>query len=147
MTRDIFLQELRIALQGQIAQVEVNEQLRYYENYIIEESRKGRTEAQVIESLGSPRLIAKTMIQLRGEGVWETQETFSKQETQGRWADWFAGLRLWPLYRKLLSGILSVAFFVLLLRTGIVLLPFLASVFMVGAMMYIVFLIFFGNKK
>ena len=149
MTRDMFLQELRIALQGQIAQVEVNEQLQYYENYIIEESRKGRTEVQVIESLGSPRLIAKTIIQMYGGDTREAgeRETFSKQEEQGRRDTRFGRVWFWPLRRKMLSGILSVVFLVLLLRVGIVLLPFLASVFMTGAMFYIIFLIFFGNKK
>ena len=58
MTRDAFIQELRVALQGQIGQAQVNEQLAYYEKYIIEESRKGQTEEEVLMSLGSPRLIA-----------------------------------------------------------------------------------------
>ena len=56
MTREMFLKELRIALEGQIPQSEVNEQLRYYENYIMEESRKGKTQEQVITELGNPRL-------------------------------------------------------------------------------------------
>ena len=38
MTREDFLRELRIALQGRIPQGEVNSQLSYYETYIIEES-------------------------------------------------------------------------------------------------------------
>ena len=63
MTREMFLKELRIALEGQIPQSEVNEQLRYYENYIMEESRKGKTQEQVITELGNPRLIAKTIIE------------------------------------------------------------------------------------
>lgn len=62
MTRVEFLQELRIALQGKISQSRVNEYLQYYENYIMEESRKGKSEEQVIIELGDPRLIAKTLI-------------------------------------------------------------------------------------
>ena len=52
MTRDEFLKELRIALQGRIPQSQVNEHLKYYENYIMEESRKGRTEEEVIADIG-----------------------------------------------------------------------------------------------
>lgn len=63
MNRSEFLNELRIALQGEISQANVNENLRYYENYIIEESRKGRSEEDIIVELGNPRLIAKTIIE------------------------------------------------------------------------------------
>lgn len=76
MNRDEFLNEMRLALQGKIAQSRVNEHLRYYENYIIEESRKGRTEAEVLESLGNPRLIAKTII--------ETEESHKKLNEDDR---------------------------------------------------------------
>lgn len=62
MTRQEFLDELGIALQGGMSQNHINGHLRYYDNYITEEVKKGRSEAQVIEQLGSPRLIAKTLI-------------------------------------------------------------------------------------
>lgn len=138
MTRDMFLQELRIALQGRIPQVQVNEQLRYYENYIIEESRKGRTEEDVMVSLGSPRLIAKTIVQMSGEAAYQDgQEEEPYKGTKEK------GTRK----KRILSGIFFVLFLVLLIRIGIILLPLMASVFMVGAMVYVIFLIFFGNKK
>ena len=38
----------------------------YYEDYINTEIRKGRTEEEVLESLGDPRLIARTIIQTNG---------------------------------------------------------------------------------
>ena len=41
MNRQEFLHELRIALQGEISQRAIDEHVRYYENYIIEESRNG----------------------------------------------------------------------------------------------------------
>lgn len=62
MTRQEFIDELRIALQGQVDQATINDSVSYYETYIIQESRKGRSEDEVIEGLGSPRLIAKTII-------------------------------------------------------------------------------------
>lgn len=63
MTRTEFLEQLRQALQGNLNQALVNEHLQYYENYIIEESRKGRSEQEVVDSLGNPRLIARTLIE------------------------------------------------------------------------------------
>ena len=62
MTRQEFLEELGSALQGEISQSRINEHLRYYDNYITEEINKGKSEAEVIIQLGSPRLIAKTLI-------------------------------------------------------------------------------------
>ena len=74
MTREEFLTELRLALQGNVSQAAVNENVRYYEKYIIEESHKGKTEEEVITQLGNPRLIAKTIIDTKGQQVY-TQET------------------------------------------------------------------------
>ena len=62
MTRQDFLNELRLALQGEVTTAVLNDNLSYYENFILEESRKGKTEEEVLEELGSPRLIAKTII-------------------------------------------------------------------------------------
>lgn len=62
MTRQEFVSELRIALQDQVSQQTLKENLDYYETYIMQESRKGRTEEEVLEELGNPRLIAKTII-------------------------------------------------------------------------------------
>ena len=83
MTREEFLTELRLALQGSVDQTVVNENVRYYENYIIEESHKGKTEEEVIAQLGSQRLIAKTIIDTKGQHVYsqETQEDSNKQNT------------------------------------------------------------------
>ena len=38
-------------------------QLEYYSSYIDDEVRKGKTEEEVLEALGDPRLIAKTIVQ------------------------------------------------------------------------------------
>ena len=59
MSREEFLTELRKALQGRVSQQTVNDNLRYYEEYILTESHKGKTEAEVIAELGNPRLLAK----------------------------------------------------------------------------------------
>ncbi|MCI9377823.1 MAG: DUF1700 domain-containing protein [Eubacterium sp.] len=154
MTRDMFLNELRIALQGQIGQAQVNEQLAYYETYIIEESRKGRTEGEVLESLGSPRLIAKTVIQIYGSpvdmGAQAGSQTGYSNVDGGENREWRKTGRLsriQPGLSKLLSVMLSVICLLLIFRIGIIVLPFLASVFLIGAICYIIFLIFFGNKK
>ncbi|SFK74958.1 Uncharacterized membrane protein [Lachnospiraceae bacterium KH1T2] len=62
MTKQEFLEGLRIALTGSVSAGVLNDNMRYYEEYIDSEIRKGKTEAEVMDSLGDPRLIAKTII-------------------------------------------------------------------------------------
>lgn len=62
MEKEEFLRTLGGALSGEVPQHIIQENLRYYDNYISDEMRKGRTEADIIEELGGPRIIAKTII-------------------------------------------------------------------------------------
>ncbi len=62
MTKQEFMEKLRIALTGKVPGNVVTENLQYYEDYINTEIRKGKSEAEVLESLGDPRLIARTII-------------------------------------------------------------------------------------
>ncbi|MEG0806245.1 MAG: DUF1700 domain-containing protein [Lachnospiraceae bacterium] len=73
MTRTEFLEELQQALQGEVSPAVITDNLRYYENYIMEEARKGRTEEEVLEELGNPRLLARTII--------DTSSNFRAQES------------------------------------------------------------------
>ena len=61
MGREEFLKILRESLETSLEKVAINEQLDYYDKYISDEIKKGRTEKEVLEELGDPRLIAKTI--------------------------------------------------------------------------------------
>ncbi len=63
MSRQEFIEKLRMALSGRMPSAAVADNVNYYEDYINMEIRKGRTEEDVPASLGDPRLIAKTIIQ------------------------------------------------------------------------------------
>ena len=58
MTKQEFLSGLETALSGEVSQQVFLENMRYYQGYIEDELQKGRSEAEVLEELGSPRLIA-----------------------------------------------------------------------------------------
>lgn len=146
MTRDAFLRELRVALQGRIPQAQVNENLNYYENYIIEESRKGRTEEEVLLSLGDPRLIAKTLANTFGGGVAQDGNVSGEPEEGGRRFS-FGTFRLPKWGRRLLAALAAVVFLLLLFWIGILLLPVLMSIFMVSGILFVIYQIFFANKK
>ena len=66
MTKQEFLDKLRISLNGKIAANQVEEHIRYYEDYINVEMRKGRTEEDVMAVLGDPRLISRTIVETSG---------------------------------------------------------------------------------
>ncbi len=63
MTKEQFLHDLTVQLNLNVSDQVIHEQLAYYDNYIASEMQKGRKESEVIEELGSPRLLAKTIIE------------------------------------------------------------------------------------
>lgn len=62
MTRQEFLDELKSILTGQISPEAMLDVYRYYADYIDGEVRRGKTEEQVIEELGKPALLAKSIV-------------------------------------------------------------------------------------
>ncbi|MBR3288696.1 MAG: DUF1700 domain-containing protein [Lachnospiraceae bacterium] len=61
MNKNEFLRILRESLEMSLEKDAINEQLDYYDRYISDEVEKGRSEKEVIDELGDPRLIAKTI--------------------------------------------------------------------------------------
>ena len=62
MNRLEFLQGLKAELEGRVPHSIIQENLRYYDSYISDEAAKGQAEEDVIESLGGPKIIARTIV-------------------------------------------------------------------------------------
>jgi len=62
MNKEKFLSSLGEALQGRVSSQVYNETLNYYEEYIATKVREGYSEEEVLEELGDPRLLARTLI-------------------------------------------------------------------------------------
>ena len=62
MNREQFLDELKCALAGEVSANVMMESLSYYANYRDDEVKHGKSVDEVIEELGKPALIAKTII-------------------------------------------------------------------------------------
>lgn len=62
MTKQEFLDELRQSLTGEVSSEVVMDSYRYYSTYIEDEIRSGKSELQVVEELGRPALIARSII-------------------------------------------------------------------------------------
>lgn len=86
MTKEEFLENLSLALSGKVRTAVVTENVKYYEDYINTEVRKGRSEETVLETLGDPRLIAKTIVDISSptagtEG--SRDASFSERDVRG----------------------------------------------------------------
>ena len=66
MTELEFLQELRKALENDLDEQAVRENVRYYKEYIAAEKRKGIPEEKILEELGDPWAIARNITDAPG---------------------------------------------------------------------------------
>lgn len=63
MDRYEFISILRTALTGKVPATTVEDNVRYYEEYIEVQLRQGKSEEEILSALGDPRLLAKTIIE------------------------------------------------------------------------------------
>ena len=76
MSRNEFMEKLKEALEMDLSSRKVEEQVAFYRQYINEEIGKGRTDAEVLEELGDPWVIARNILsteemETSGEYVYE----------------------------------------------------------------------------
>ncbi|MBD5106123.1 MAG: DUF1700 domain-containing protein [Lachnospiraceae bacterium] len=76
MNKYEFIRSLRKTLTGKVDGRELEDTIRYYEDYIDGEIKKGKTESQVLQELGDPRLLAKNIASVNGNtgGFYEEEE-------------------------------------------------------------------------
>lgn len=129
MTRFEFSHQLRKALSGRISHKLVNENVAYYENYIDAEIKKGRSEKEILEKLGDPRLIAKTIIGTAGTENMLYGEEASEKNKGGSFSGKVLHLPLW-IGLLLLLLVVLVVFKIVGLVLG-ALLPFLIPVVLI----------------
>ena len=77
MNRQEFLETLRSQLAGQMQEGKAAAHIRYYEDYIQSQVRGGCSEQEVLEQLGDPRLIAKTLIDTDDGSIQEDYGEYS----------------------------------------------------------------------
>ncbi len=129
MNKTEFLQQLREALTTDLSSRAVEENIRYYSQYISDEERKGRTEEEILNELGDPWLIAKTIIDT---GVSEEANEYSSYGSSensdyqgyGRQSD-YDGMKVyhvdtWWKKALIIVGVIVVIGLILSLITGVV---------------------------
>lgn len=135
MDRQEFLNTLRQALAGEVSTEIVNENMDYYNEYIVTEVRKGRTESDVMQSLGDPRLIAKTIIDTQG-GEANASYVYEEPETEEIYEE--SSRRMFRLPGWAMLILIVVAACVVVGTVSSVVITFLPVILPVIAVVYLV---------
>ena len=89
MTKQEFLEKLRAALGNDLSGAVVSENVNYYKHYITDEVAKGKSEKEVIDELGDPWAIARTIIDAQEnqeytEGEYRSETTANSEYDSGK---------------------------------------------------------------
>lgn len=146
MNKHEFIDRLKIALEGEVSEIIINENITYYTNYIDNEMNKGKSESMVLQELGDPRLIAKTIIDTntisKSNGTYtysnENEEPTEKEDRkkgfsaefdqQNGWDIRFGNIKLNTWYGKALLVILVIIILLVLGHIAIALLPVIVPI-------------------
>ena len=131
MDKKEFLQKFRTALSGQVPAYIIEENVRYYDEYIETQKRQGKSEEEVLAELGNPRLLAKTVITTNKNAGKEQESTGSIYEKQqyeehrksGGFLKWFIGLPSW--LRTIVTVFVLIGIFFLVAHIIGLVLPFI----------------------
>ena len=123
MSQKEFLEELRTALSGKLSAQAVLENIEYYRNYIEGEVRSGKSEAQVLEMLGDPWILAAGGSDYGAYGEETGRQDMHFQELRFPW---------WKIALIILAVILGIVL-VISVITGLIrlLLPVLVPILIV----------------
>ncbi len=143
MNRVEFIEKLRIALSGNVNSNKVEENVRFYNDYIDMEVKKGKSETQILDQIGDPRLIAKTIIEankVAGNGSEEKEPIYDEYERRSD--DTSKRRFIFPRLNALLTiavVIMAVLLFISLFTTVI---SFLAPVLLPVFLFFLIYRIF-----
>lgn len=145
MTRKEFILELRKELSDELPLYEVENNISYYEGYF---AKSTKSDEKIVEEIGEPRLIAKTIIEsyriskginnISGRNIYE-EERESGNNIYSGWKVHFGSDIKAPWYKKLLWMLIIV----LVILGIIVVSSFVIRIFLIFALpIFVIFLIF-----
>ena len=134
MNKEVFVDTLRRALYGKVSDYELTDHVRYYEDYIRQEMNRGRSEQEVLEELGDPRLIARTILETSGMKAPEVEYTIDEEpadhEEGGVKVHTFSGWKATLMMALIAAAV--IAMIVLVLGLAIYLLPVIIAVMLIS---------------
>lgn len=82
MSREEYLRGLEEALAGEVPASVIRENLNYYNSYISQELSRGHTMEDIVNDIGEPRIVARTIID-SSEAAGETGDGYGTYEEAG----------------------------------------------------------------
>lgn len=157
MKREEFLISFRETLTGVVPEKVIQENMMYYQNYIETQMREGRMEDDVLQELGNPRLLAKTIIEsnkfANGDesyasdySGWSFQGNRANQNTQEQRGDVKKTIKL-QRWLVLLAGIVIVIAVISLVFSVLSMFAPVILVAVVGLLVYRVIIGENGRKR
>lgn len=149
MNKYEFLNILKASLEGEVTEAIINENISYYSGYIDSEISKGKNESEVLQQLGDPRLIAKTIIETssvtKSSGTYtysnENENTREEKPTkkgfnaefneQNGWDIRFGNLKLNTWYGKIILIVIVIIVLLVIGQIAIALLPIILPIIIV----------------
>ncbi|MCM1039024.1 MAG: DUF1700 domain-containing protein [Roseburia sp.] len=149
MDKNEFIEKLQRTLAGGLNSSQVAENVRYYEEYIASEIQKGKTEEEVLLTLGDPRLLAKSIIEAnkRAGASYGSNQEYDEEiadDSGSRAGRSFSGGLMLPGW--LLMVIITVAVIVVIgIATSLI--SLFAPVIIVGLVVLLIVKVFQNNTK
>ena len=157
MVKAQFMKQLEEALNGQVPSAVVYDNIKYCNNYISNEIQKGRTESEIMEELGNPRLIARTIIDLyksQNEDYYQSNSQHNESKNEKYKYQYNSnsfggqGPRIWNFnFNSLLAKVLAWIVIVLFIVFAVWLLTGIASLLIVYAVPILMIIFFFHIIK
>ncbi len=151
MSKIEFIEQLRRSLSSINDYTFVNDTIAYYENYIESQIRMGKTEEQVMQELGDPRLIAKSICashvteeDTQNQSGYQNYDRASSQRGAHSILSWNGrqiNMPSWLL--KILTVLVVIVVFSLLFT----ILRWLSPFIMIGVLSYMIYKLFFGQRR
>ena len=125
MDKEAFLLGLRQALTGNLPADVVDSHIEYYRDYINSKIRMGESEQDVVASLGNPRLIARSILEVSDTAYqraeYQQSTDYSEQESSSQFKSWKKKMPGW--LKSLIVFLVVILVINLLFRLAFSLLP------------------------
>lgn len=152
MRQEEFLRIFQEALTGKVSDRIIQENMNYYRVYINGELSKGKTEEEVLQMLGDPRLLAKTIEESNkfangdesyasDNGGRNFQGNRTKQDSQAQSTDVRKTFRI----QGWLSLVITAVVLIVVISVVFSVISFFAPVILVGAVGFLVYRVIAGD--
>lgn len=138
MNQEIFIRDFQEALAGKVPERVIHENTEYYRNYICMQISKGMAEAEVLQSLGDPRLLAKTVVESQ-KFSGEVQGSYSEYQKSTKQRDVYSEERQDLKVRQVpgwLIAVLVILIILAVLRFAFSILKIFAPLIIMGAVIF-----------